>query len=115
MTITEFTNLMRGWRFDLDNEKVTQMTIAAVLGANKIKFRKEYHLDEKNIPDFMIDGLCVEVKIKGSKVAIYKQLVRYAEFDEVKQIVLITSKAVRLPLVINNKPAQVIKMGLAWL
>lgn len=46
---------------------------------------------------------------------IYKQCERYANFDQVKQLVLITNRSMGFPETINNKPCYVINIGRAWL
>jgi hypothetical protein len=76
---------------------------------------KEFPLDKHNIPDFFMDGIAVEVKIKGSKKNIYRQLERYAGFDLVKEIILVTNRTLGLPEKINGKPCYMFKLGTAWL
>jgi hypothetical protein len=115
MNIGDFTTIFRSMRFDFATEKIVQKQIEDRLKELNIVHEREKRLDKDNIPDFFIDGLCIEVKVKGSAKSIYRQLVRYAEFREVVAIVLITNKAIRLPFVLNDKPASVLKMGTAWL
>lgn len=115
MTIWDFTAIFRTIRFDFGTEKVVQKRIEDTLNERGILHTREMRLDADNIPDFFIDGLCIEVKVKGTAKQIYRQLVRYSEFERVRAIILITNKAVRLPLHLNNKPATVLKMGTAWL
>ena len=76
---------------------------------------REYRLDNKNIPDFFINGLAIEVKIKGSKTSIYKQCKRYCEFDEVKALLLVTNRTMGFPKDINGKDCYFHSLGKSWL
>lgn len=78
-------------------------------------FQMEYSLGIKGRVDFFISGSAIEVKIKGSPKAIYRQLKLYAEHDEVKEIILITAKTMTLPGTINGKPAGCINISQSWL
>lgn len=114
----DIAHILRQGRFALEDEKVTQSIIESKLIAAGIrKFKREYRFDKNNIVDFFFEetGIAIEVKIKGSKMEIYRQCKRYAEFDTVKELILLTNKAVALPPNINNKRCTVINLGLAWL
>lgn len=115
MTPKELIHIIRKQRFSIANEKSTQQEIALFFTNNSIEFNREIRLDEKNIIDFMIGSTGIEVKIKGSKKDIYKQICRYAEFDIIKQLVLLTTVSMNLPSVINNKPITIINFSRAWL
>lgn len=117
MLSLQFIELCIGKRFSLDNEKQVQKQVQELLKKNGIEHIREYKLDDKNIPDFFFinTGLCVEIKIKGGKKAIYRQLVRYSEFEQVEALILLTNKSMSLPLSINNKPTKIINMGMSWL
>ncbi len=117
--------ILRPHRFNTQNEKALQQHIWNVLNhpiydktgalSDVGKFR-EYHLDEKNIPDFFLEsGLAIEVKIKGSRKHIYKQCDRYLQFDQVKALLLITSRAMSLPEEVNGKRCFVYQLGMSWL
>jgi len=117
MTSQEFLLMFKSVRLELGTEKKCQASIEAKLKKENVSYLRESFLDEKqlNQPDFMIGGLCIEVKIKGDKKAIYKQLERYAAFNQVKEIVLVTNKAAALPKFINNKLITILNIGKAWL
>lgn len=104
-------------RFPIDSEKQTQESIANTLLHKNIKYIREFHLDDKNIPDFFIlnGEIAIEVKIKGKAMQIYKQCERYCKFDKVKQLILITNRSMGFPKEINGKPCYVINIGRAWL
>lgn len=105
-------------RFDLTSEQHVQDEIENRFKAFNVPYKREYEsgLPKEDRPDFFVaDAIAVEVKIKYSKYAIYKQLERYAMLDKVKMVVLITSKAMGLPETINNKPIHYISISTAWL
>jgi len=119
--IKAFLSAMRCHQFSLSTESELQAQMATVMTNCGISFSKECWLDKKNRPDFMVDGYAVEVKIGGthqgrmSAIGIYKQCERYAMFEQVKGIVLVTNRAMGLPQEINSKPAWLISLGSSWL
>ncbi len=112
---TDIITILSRRRFSLTDEKQTQSEIASVLKQNNIEFQKEFMLDKKNIPDFFIDGIAIEVKIKGNAKSIYKQCERYCQFDEVKQLILITNRSMGFPPEINGKSCYILKLSIGWL
>lgn len=80
-----------------------------------IPYSKEYHLSKTDIVDLFIDGIAIECKTKGQPIQIHRQLERYALHDEVKAIVLVTAKYMRVKPTINGKPAFCINLGASWL
>lgn len=106
-------------RFNLSSEKDVQNGIESILKMSKphIKiYQREYELDKFSRIDFLVDNTVgIEVKIKGTKKAIYKQLLRYMQFDTIDELILVTSKTLGLPATLNNKPLYVINISKAWL
>lgn len=117
MTAIDFILKFKNTRFNFQTEKQTQAELEQKLLQLQCIFDREPYFDEKNIPDFFFPetGLCVEIKIKGGRKQIYKQLERYSNFDQVKHILLMTNKSMLLPAVINQKPTSILNMGKAWL
>lgn len=118
MKASEILKLLEGFRFSLQDEKRLQEEIDIIfhqkLPLDQID--REHRLDNKNIPDFLLFGnIAVEVKIKGSKKEIYKQCVRYCEFDRVQELILITNIAMGFPEQINNKNCYFFNLSKAWL
>ena len=107
--------VLSGQRFDLSSEKALQIEIKERLFETGVLAEKEYRLSIKDIPDFFCDGIAVEVKIKGSATEIFKQCQRYCEFDQVKELLLITNRSMGFPKEINGKPCYVLNLGNAWL
>lgn len=113
--VQKILSILSNYRFSLQNEKKLQSEIAAKLDELGVSFKKEYCLDNKNIPDFFIDGIAIEIKIQGNAKQIYKQCERYCLFNEVKSLILITNRSMGFPAEINNKPCYVLKLGKSWL
>jgi len=113
--IDQIKQAIRNKRLPVHDEKLLQGKIEQELIKCGLNVKREYAFDKKDIVDFFIDGVAVEVKIKGSSMAIHRQLKRYATYVEVKQIVLITAKHMGLPTDINGKPATLIHISTAWL
>lgn len=113
--MSQLIRLLGSIRAPLEDEKETQRVIAEHLDAAGVGYRREVRLSEKDIVDFMIEGAAIEVKIKGSRANILRQLERYSAHADVKQLILLTSRSVLLPRVIGGKPACSVSLSRAWL
>lgn len=108
-------DIVEQYRVDLSDEKKTQAELAMIFESQGLIADREHRLSAKDIPDFFIDGVVVEVKIKGQRASFSRQLDRYAHYEKVKGIVLVTGKSILLPRVINGKPLMVASLSRAWL
>lgn len=113
--VEQIISILSSHRFPLEKEKETQAEIEKKFIQNGIKFSREHHLDPDNIPDFFIDGIAIEVKIKGNARSIYRQCERYCQFNGVKVFILVTGRSMGFPPAINGKPCYVVNLGKAWL
>ncbi|MFM0405270.1 hypothetical protein [Paraburkholderia dipogonis] len=102
-------------RLPLNDEKVTQAAIANALELAGVAFEREVRLSDADIVDFMIGSIAIEVKIKGAKAQIYRQLERYAEHERVTSILLVTSRSMHLPSLIKGKPTLVASLSRGWM
>lgn len=107
--------LIETHRCPLTEEKLTQAALETVFLEAGLDVKREYRLSKSDIPDFYIGGIVVEVKIKGARAAIGRQIQRYAAHKSVTGILLATSVSMLLPSRINNKPARTASLGRAWL
>jgi len=112
MTASDVTFLLFGYRFHFSSERQLQDGIAKVLGPT---FEREVVLDRHSRPDFFESesGTLVEVKTKGSAADLLRQVRRYAEFPQVKEIAVATTRMLhtsQLPAEINSKPVETVKL-----
>lgn len=113
----DVVRLLRRVRVDLSTEKAMQAGIEVALTQFGVSFEREKRLDDRDIPDFLIDGgIVVECKLRGKarKIDIYKQLVRYAQSDLVKAIILASNTNMGLPEEIEGKPVYTASLSLGW-
>jgi hypothetical protein len=118
MTANELITRLSRKRFRLDNEKDLQREIFdSILEFMDPGYTKrEYPLDDGSIIDiFVWPDIGIEIKLKGSKREIYRQIKRYCECPDIKNIILITNLSIGLPPEINGKGCWVMKPGKAWL
>lgn len=80
-----------------------------------LPLEREYRLGDGDIVDFFGEGIAVEVKLKGSRRAIFNQLERYAGHESVASVLLVTNVPTGMPSQIKGKPVRVFNIGLAWL
>ncbi len=94
MTVKDLVTALRGCRFNFSNEADLQDGIEEVLTAKGFSFKREHTLVGAGVIDFFLaGGIGVEVKVKGSPILVTRQLLRYAECAEVKELVLVTARS----------------------
>lgn len=112
----EVLRVLSQYAFSLNDEKKLQAEISEALQAHNINHKREVPLTKKDIIDFLFeDGTGLEIKIKGQRFSIYRQLKRYAENDRISGIVLATAISMGLPSSIEGKPARVFSLSRAHL
>jgi hypothetical protein len=117
MSVQSIVTMLASYRFPLSAEKATQAAIEDAFKAHQVEHRREYRLSAEDVVDFFIpeDAIAVEVKIKGSKRAIFAQVSRYAKHESVREIILVTNVPMGMPQVVQGKPIHVINLASAWL
>lgn len=121
-------HLLTTHRLPLSDEKQLQAAIAGVLKAAALHFAREVYLGPRDIVDFMVYpdpvfdqlggarvGAAIEVKIKGNRRDIYRQVERYCGHAAVGEIVLATNVPMALPEFIDGKPTGIAALGRGWL
>ena len=106
--------VLKSNRFSLENEKTLQAEIADAFDSDGIEYQREAKV-QGGVIDFKCGCVGVEVKIGGSKRAIFHQLQRYAEDETLDVLILATNIAMGMPERINGKPVMVVSLGSAWL
>ncbi|HMI94453.1 MAG TPA: hypothetical protein VK509_23935 [Polyangiales bacterium] len=101
-------------RFDSSTEERLQAGIAQALAAEGLQLEREVVLAPGSRIDFLsADGIGIEVKIEGTETSVLRQLMRYAEIDRVRELVLFTtrSKHLAMPATLRGKPLAVYFQG----
>jgi hypothetical protein len=98
---------IEGHTFSFTDEEELQRGLAEILPPNST--RREVQLTQKDRIDFMVEGVGIEVKIKGSLAALTRQLHRYAQLDAIEALIVVTpvARLTRLPESLNGKPVLV--------
>ncbi|WP_416358181.1 hypothetical protein ACLNGM_09845 [Aureimonas phyllosphaerae] len=107
---------LRSRRMPVDTEARLQAEIGAALVAAEIPATAEHRLDQRNRIDFFADGIGIEAKIGGGRLAVWRQLERYAAFPDITALVLVGTVAVPAHLSIcGGKPFRHVSVGAGWL
>lgn len=116
MDVQEIISIIKAARLSLSTEKQAQNDLESVFSQRGIKYVREPHLSQRDIPDFMVGSTAIEMKLRGArKKEVFKQLCRYAESDKVTSIILVSNLTMGLPENIEGKPVYFVSMGGAWL
>lgn len=73
------------------SEAVVQDSIESVLRQAGIEHIREARLSERDRIDFLIGDIGIEVKTKGSRSSLIRQLGRYAQHEQVNTLILASS------------------------
>lgn len=112
LTLPRLREVLGAYRYSFSSELQLQDGIAQVLALRGIPFDREVPLSPKDRPDFMVDGIAVEVKVDGSTSEVTRQVHRYAQLKAVEAVLLVTSRLCHdnLPSSINRKPVAVLAL-----
>jgi hypothetical protein len=109
-------------KYHYHNEKELQRGVGMVLDSLGVEFEPEFPLTKRDRIDFLVGELGIECKADDSSggtslAAVTRQLLRYAQSDKVKELVLLTtmSKHKNLPETLNNKPLYIVHLLLSFL
>lgn len=92
-TAAEVADILRRYRFSFTDEDELHQGIAQALKKNGVSFVHEKTLSRKDRIDFLCDGgIGIEVKVDGSPSAVGRQVLDYLKFEEVSEVVLVTSR-----------------------
>jgi len=95
-----------------------QAAIADIFNKSGIIYTKEYRLGPGSRVDFLTQsGVAVEVKKgKPNRTQLVNQINRYAEYPEIKAIVIVVETSLRIPVTkaANGKPCSVVGLQKLW-
>lgn len=90
-TAEELCRYIDGVPYGFNTESELQLGISGRLTSVGVVHRREVQLTPTDRIDFMIGRLGAEVKTKGGRSALLRQLHRYAQSEEVDELLLITT------------------------
>ena len=112
MTSSELVTLLRPFSASTATERELQDAIEEKLSSVDASFVREHSFGPKNRIDFFFpdSGVGLEIKIKGTLASVTRQLFRYAEQEEVTELVLCTTlrRHRRLPSTLAGKPLDLV-------
>lgn len=111
-SLERLCKVFSSYRYNFQDEESLQEGMALALTRSGIEFEREVRLDAHNRPDFMIDSVAVEVKIKGTFAQFLRQAARYLELDQVSALILVgTPKWLpAVPATLVGKPIYTVRL-----
>ena len=108
----ELVGLLSGCRYRFHDEKALQDGLEFVLRTAGVPYEREVSLGDTGRPDFMVEGVVIEVKIDKNLTAVTRQLHRYACHSSVTGVILVTSRMrfQNLPSLLEEKPVRVVSL-----
>lgn len=107
---------LKKYRINYASESELQQGVAGVFEKEGYAFEREVFLSPGDRIDFIVGDIGIEVKTGGSLSALLRQLYRYAKYDSIKCLLVITSRnwLTQLPEKVREKPIQIINLGNAF-
>lgn len=115
MQAEAIVELIKSVKLQHSTEFILHGQLYELFDSLKIPFQKEYKLSKSDIVDLFINGVAIECKTQGQPIQIHRQLERYANHDEVKAIILVSSKYMNVKKTIKGKPAFMVHLGAQWI
>ncbi|MDR2515507.1 MAG: hypothetical protein LBD02_09950 [Christensenellaceae bacterium] len=97
------------------DEFALQDEVAKALTKGGVEYRREVRLGPAARVDFLCGNVALEVKrVRPARAALLRQLARYAAFDEVASLIVVSEKSLRLPPTVGGKPLHVLALSKLW-
>lgn len=113
-SITGICKLFSNSKFNFTDEYELQAGIEQLLKGMGVTFEREVRINKQDRLDFLTaEGIAIEIKVDGSLSSVTRQLFRYAEKPEVKQLILVTNRTRhrQIPREINGKPVYLVELS----
>ena len=89
---TDVIAAVNAWQYNHDDEYQLQDGIGAALDAAGIGYTREHRLTDKDRVDFLAGTVGIEIKVAGDKMALARQLQRYAHHPSIEHLVVVTTR-----------------------
>lgn len=106
ITARQVRDALARYRLPVSVERAMQDAVESALRAEGLELKREVKRGDDRI-DFVVGGCVgVELKVKGSAGDVQRQLERYALWDDLTELLLVTSKGAHraLPSAVGGKP-----------
>ncbi len=119
MAINAVTAVLRGWRFDLSDEKRLQAEMSGVLAAAQLAVAREVRLGTSGLIDLTVcrGGVEIGIEVKTrtrAKMAVRRQCIRYLASGKLDGLLLVSATAIAMPPDIDGRPVRTFSLGEAW-
>jgi len=113
VTTAAIVAAVRRGRYSYRQETQLHLGLEAAMRHAGINPVPEVRLNARDRIDFVVDRVGVEVKIKGTVDSLHRQLMRYADSDQLDELLVITTDPHHrdLPPTLNEKPLTVLVIG----
>lgn len=89
----QLQRLLCAHAYRFNDEKDLQDGIELVLLGAGIEYQREMQPDRCNRFDFVVDGIVLEVKIRGSMIEAARQCYRYQQLPDVRGVMLLATNS----------------------
>jgi hypothetical protein len=115
LTAAELAEHLASYRFNYTSERDLQDGIEQALQEAEVSYEREAPLGLGRI-DFLVGDVGIEVKIDGGDRAVLRQLQRYANHEEISELLLVTSRVRHQPPeLIEGKPCRTLSLAFGGL
>lgn len=110
--MSELVALLGGCRYRFHDEKALQDGVEFVLRTAGVPYAREVSMGDTGRPDFMVEGVVIEVKTDKNLTAVTRQLHRYACHPTVTGVILVTNRMrfQNIPSLLEGKPTHVVSL-----
>lgn len=109
-TVAGLKKLLGNQAYSITEERLVQDKIEEVLNTNKIEYTREAKLTKQDRVDFLVGTIGIEVKLKTPLTQVVRQLHRYAQSENIEELLLVTTspQLQTVPKEFNGKPISVL-------
>lgn len=112
--MTRIAEVVRAHRFRFNSEIELQRSIGDLLRSRGFDLTAEARLSATSRPDFLTGaGIAIEIKIKGSRNALLRQIQRYMQHGEVQGVIVLSPKHLHvdgLPAFLSGLPVRGVRL-----